>query len=54
MTEKEKIICEFCEGSGFDEENHDCGEDTCVCVEAGNALCENCAGVGYYYTQITK
>lgn len=43
--EMDWIECENCGGEGF--VGHDCGEDSCVCLEPeDNVLCDVCNGEG--------
>ncbi len=38
--------CPGCGGEGYS--SHDCGEDTCCCLDPeDNVLCEQCAGKGW-------
>lgn len=40
--------CETCGGEGVD--GHECGEDTCACLEPGdNVVCDICEGAGGWY-----
>lgn len=40
--------CEYCGGEGFD--GHDCGEDTCVCLDpVDNIVCGICEGLGGWW-----
>ena len=44
----ERVDCENCGGEGFT--NHDCGEDTCCCLEPeDNVECDVCDGEGSYW-----
>lgn len=47
--EEDQETCEQCEGSG--EAPHDCGEDTCSCIEPLPEICSTCEGSGYVYVQ---
>lgn len=41
----ERETCWSCFGEGG---YHDCGEDTCCCLDKGNNnVCEECGGTGY-------
>lgn len=43
--EDEWIECNFCGGEGLIE--HDCGEDTCCCIDPElNVECDTCEGNG--------
>ena len=42
-----RIECWNCGGEGLD--GHDCGEDTCCCLEPfENVPCDVCDGLGYW------
>lgn len=44
--EDDEDECEYCGGTGFS--HHDCGEDTCCCLDPEpNRRCEACGGTGY-------
>jgi hypothetical protein len=44
--EREWIDCESCGGTGMTGE-HDCGEDTCCCLNPEeNVICDICEGAG--------
>jgi len=39
--------CDSCGGEGIDPFGHDCGEDTCCCLDPEpNLSCGSCGGVG--------
>ncbi len=49
--EAEKVICWKCGGSGLT--HHDCGEDTCCCVDPqDNVDCDICDGEGELYAEL--
>ncbi len=40
--------CEYCGGEGLD--GHDCGEDTCCCLDPeDNMTCDMCGGTGGFW-----
>lgn len=39
------IECGDCEGFGFSD--HDCGEDTCCCLDKSDDICVTCGGEGW-------
>tara|TARA_R110002096_G_scaffold392723_1_gene587717 strand:- start:969 stop:1139 length:171 start_codon:yes stop_codon:yes gene_type:complete len=42
------VECYYCGGEGFSY--HDCGEDTCVCLQPeNNMMCDICSGAGGWY-----
>jgi hypothetical protein len=44
----EWVECDRCGGEGLD--GHDCGEDTCACLDPEpNEQCEQCSGEGGWY-----
>ena len=46
--EKTWVECWQCAGEGSDE--HDCGDDTCVCLQPeNNVQCDICRGNGGWY-----
>lgn len=40
--------CQSCE-DGFSESDHDCGEDTCCCLDPEPGECSECAGKGWFH-----
>ena len=42
------VVCRVCDGDCVIE--HDCGEDSCCCVDAEDDECEECQGEGGYWT----
>lgn len=47
------VDCELCGGEGYSE--HDCGDDTCCCLEPENNLaCASCGGAGGFNTCLSS
>ena len=44
--ELEFVPCEDCDGEGFSDACHDCGEDTCGCADPDPGDCMSCGGTG--------
>lgn len=44
----ERVECWNCNGEGWGEEFHDCGED-CCCLDPEDGPCPECGGAGGYY-----
>jgi hypothetical protein len=45
QSELEQVECETCYGEGVD--GHDCGEDSCICLNPEpNVTCSTCGGFG--------
>jgi len=43
--------CHYCCGTGFS--HHDCGDDTCCCLEPeDNVTCDTCMGIGGWYIEV--
>lgn len=43
------IECDDCGGTGVN--GHDCGEDTCCCLNPEeNVECQRCGGAGHYWS----
>lgn len=46
-------LCEECDGKG--EIPHDCGSDTCCCIDPDPIICSNCDGDGNVFVpQLTR
>jgi hypothetical protein len=51
MARKIWIECECCGGEGYT--SHDCGEDSCCCLEPeDNVQCDACGGNGGFYREM--
>lgn len=44
--EMESEMCGSCGGEGYADEFHDCGEDSCCCLDPEPGMCEDCDGTG--------
>lgn len=40
------VSCDTCEAGAIP---HDCGDDTCCCLDPRDEDCEQCDGEGYWY-----